>query len=105
PIFPGITDYQKIMETSKEYIDEFWFENLNLRGSYKQTVLSYIDEKYPHLHDVYQRIYVKKDMTYWKELSLDIAQYCENNNIQYTNYFYHEELVKKTKHLKQKHFE
>lgn len=105
PIFPGLTDFQKIIETSKEYIDEFWFENLNLRGSYKQTILTYIDEKHPHLHDVYQRIYVKKDTTYWKELSLDIAQYCESNNIHYTNYFYHEELVKKTKHLKQKHFE
>ena len=32
PIFPYITDYKKIVELSKEYIDEYWFENLNLRG-------------------------------------------------------------------------
>lgn len=42
PIFPGITDFKAIIDISKDFIDEYWFENLNLRGSYKNTILFYI---------------------------------------------------------------
>jgi DNA repair photolyase len=33
PIFPYITDFKTIIEKSNGYIDEYWFENLNLRGT------------------------------------------------------------------------
>ena len=29
PIFPFITEWKEIIESSKDYIDEYWFENLN----------------------------------------------------------------------------
>lgn len=32
PIFPTITEYKEIIEKSKLFVDEYWFENLNLRG-------------------------------------------------------------------------
>lgn len=32
PIFPYITEWKEIIEISRDYVDEFWFENLNLRG-------------------------------------------------------------------------
>ena len=32
PIFPEITDYKEIIEKSRLFVDEYWFENLNLRG-------------------------------------------------------------------------
>ena len=38
PVFPGITDYREIIEKTNKYVDEYWFENLNLRGSYKQDI-------------------------------------------------------------------
>lgn len=41
PIFPKITDFKAIVDNSKDFVDEYWFENLNLRGSYKQTILNY----------------------------------------------------------------
>lgn len=94
PIFPYITDFKKIIDISKDYIDEYWFENLNLRGSYKQTILDYISDKYPDLVDKYNDIYNNKNKEYWKELSKEIEEYCKTNNIKYINYFYHEELVK-----------
>lgn len=94
PIFPGITDFKAIIEASQPFIDEYWFENLNLRGSYKQTILSYIDEKHPHLKDLYKKIYVAGDKSYWVDLSLEIEDYCKAKGVNYTNYFYHEELVK-----------
>lgn len=94
PMFPYITDFKAIIETSKDYIDEYWFENLNLRGSYKQTILDYIESKYPELLHKYNEIYNKKNKDYWKDLSEEIDEYCKTNNIKYKNYFYHEELVK-----------
>jgi len=94
PIFPEITDFKAIIEKSKEFIDEFWFENLNLRGSYKQSILLYIKEKYPQLSDLYESIFIKGDKDYWINLSVEIDKFCKEQNVKYINYFYHEELVK-----------
>lgn len=97
PIFPCITDFKAIIEQSNSYIDEYWFENLNLRGSYKQTILSYIAEKYPYLVDLYRAIYIEGNKEYWGDLLIEIEDYCKNSNIKYINYFYHEKLVKEKK--------
>lgn len=35
PIFPYITDFKAIIEKTRAYADEYWFENLNLRAGYK----------------------------------------------------------------------
>jgi len=94
PIFPEITDFKAIIEKSRDFIDEYWFENLNLRGNYKQPILSYIKEKYSHLSNLYEKIFVKGDKEYWIELAIQIENYCKEHNIKYINYFYHEELVK-----------
>ncbi len=95
PIFPYITDFKSIIENSREFIDEYWFENLNLRGSYKSTIMSYIRENYPELIDKYHDIYTRNNENYWKNLSDEIDEYCKSNNIKYINYFYHDKLVEK----------
>lgn len=94
PIFPGITDFKAIIDVSSSYIDEFWFENLNLRGGYKKTILTYIDEKYPQFNELYDTIYKKNDRQYWISLAKEIDDYCNEKQVVFTNYFYHEELVK-----------
>ena len=94
PIFPYITNFKEIIESSKDYIDEYWLENLNLRGDYKTKILFYIQEKYPKFIDKYNDIYIKGNKQYWYNLEEEIKKYCESNNINYKNYFYHEELVK-----------
>lgn len=94
PIFPYITNFKEIIEVSKEYIDEYWFENLNLRGDYKTRILFYIQNKYPEFINEYNNIYIKGNKQYWKDLSKQIKEYCEDNKVKYINYFYHEELVK-----------
>ncbi|MCL2865863.1 MAG: radical SAM protein [Lachnospiraceae bacterium] len=94
PIFPYITDFREILEYSQKFIDVYWFENLNLRGGYKKVILDYIKMKYPQFYEGYIQIYLKKDKSYWVELSQEIEIYCAKENIQYVNYFYHEELVK-----------
>lgn len=97
PIFPYITEWKKIIEESKDYIDEYWFENLNLRGSYKTYILNYIKEKYSNYYDKYIDIYLKNNQNYWHNLANEINSYCNKNNINYINYFYHDELVKTKK--------
>ena len=97
PIFPYITEWKEIIDQTKDYVDEYWFENLNLRGSYKKEILDYIRINYSKLYSDYIDIYLKKNDKYWKELAEEINNYCNLNNINYTNYFYHKELVEKKK--------
>lgn len=97
PIFPYVTDYKKIIEETSSFVDEYWFENLNLRGSYKDVILDYIEDNYPEYIFDYKKIFVCNDKTFWINLIHEIEDYCEANNIKYKNYFYHEALVKKEK--------
>lgn len=97
PIFPYITEWKEIIEMSKDYIDEYWFENLNLRGQYKTYIMDYIKKKYPRYYDDYVIIYTKNNKEYWHNLANEINDYCEKQHINFINYFYHEELVKNKK--------
>ena len=95
PIFPYITDFKEIILKTKTYVDEYWFENLNLRGAYKLYILNYIKEKYLKFYDQYTNIYISNDKTYWQELSIQIENYCKKENINYINYLYHKKIIKK----------
>ena len=97
PIFPYITEWKDIINISKDYVDEYWFENLNLRVSYKKDILDYIKNNYNEYYNEYCKIYLKSDNKYWKELSNEINEYCDKSGIKYINYFYHKELVEKKK--------
>lgn len=99
PIFPYITDFKEIVNISKDFVCEYWFEDLNLRGSYKGDILKYIYFKYPALIKQYQIIYNKKDRSYFHNLALEISDYCDSNNLKYEIYFYHNELVKRKKQV------
>ena len=97
PIFPYITEWKEIIDKSKDFIDEYWFENLNLRGTYKIDILDYIKNNYKDLYSNYLDIYENKNNSYWEKLSNEINDYCNNNKIKFINYFYHDELVAKKK--------
>ena len=97
PIFPAITEYKEIIEKSKLFVDEYWFENLNLRGEYKAWILRYVNEKYPQYADLYKQIYVDGNKGYWNELAEAIEAYCAEYSILHTNFFCHEKLVAQKK--------
>ena len=97
PIFPAITEYKEIIEKSKLFVDEYWFENLNLRGEYKTWILRYINKKYPQHADLYKQIYVDGDKSYWNELAEEIEVHCTECDIIHTNFFYHEKFVAQKK--------
>lgn len=93
PIFPEITNYKEIIEKSRRFVDEYWFENLNLRGEYKAKILKYINEKYLQHMDLYKQIYVAGNKDYWDKLAAEIEEYCAKHGIIHTNFFYHEKLT------------
>lgn len=95
PIFPEITDIQKLIERTRLYTDYYCFENLNLRGKYKKSILEYIKEKYPRQLPLYEEIYVNKSMKYWEDMLGQISEIAERENINSKIYFYHEKIKKK----------
>ena len=95
PIFPYITNCMEIIEKTKDYVDYYGFENLNLRAEYKQRVLELIKSKYPDFLWDYLNMYKKNNQKYWYNLENDIIEYCKNNNIKHKMYFYHDNIKKK----------
>jgi DNA repair photolyase len=94
PIFPLITDFKVIVEKTADFISEYWFENLNLRGGYRGVILGYICNVYPDYYGMYKDIYVNGNKAYWTSYASDIEEYCGAHNIAYRNYFHHESLVR-----------
>ena len=67
-----------MIEKSRQFVDEYWLENLNLRGEYKAWILRYINEKYPQYSDLYKQIYVKGNKDYWDESARFSSRFCYN---------------------------
>ncbi|GHU01079.1 radical SAM mobile pair protein B [Alphaproteobacteria bacterium] len=95
PIFPALTDYRALIEATRDYAGDFWFENLNLYGSARGPVLEYIGANYPHLAPLYDRIYVGKDPGFWPKLEQEIEAWCKKNRIAHKMYFYHSQIKKR----------
>lgn len=109
PVFPGITDFEAIFERVKGQCDLFWLENLNLRGSFKKTIMDYIAEKHFDLVLLYDEIYNKHNRSYFKALEEKAKEMARkydclfvDNEMPYgrvlqghpviVDYFYHEEV-------------
>lgn len=112
PIFPQITDVESIINEVQGYCHFIWLENLNLRGSYKSSIMEYIRTKYPHLLPLYQEIYTQGKMNYWQWLDSKLKAFVQSRGLEYVynddtltpsskpivvNYFYHEKIKKNAK--------
>lgn len=93
PIFIHITDWKAIIEASRDFVNEYWFENLNLRGGFKSTILQYVRDNYPAYYPSYERIYLKGVKGEIVEMENVIRGYCKVNNIVYSDYFRHEDVI------------
>ena len=87
PIIPEITDYKRIIEVTKDYTDEYWFDMLNLRSSFKTNMFNFIEKEYPIMKSLYEDIYNKKNSKYFEEISEDIERYCSEKGVVYKNFF------------------
>ena len=104
PIFPYITNIEDIVKATKYYVDEYWFENLKLRGEYKKDILNYIKNNYKELYSKYVDIYFNLNMTYWKDLRIDIKNICNKYNLKYKIFFAEEKEDDNKVLLKQESF-
>ena len=95
PIFPGITSVEDIVRATSDHCRMYWLENLNLRGSFRQRILGYIDSRYPHLSPLYKSIYRDKNKWYWKKLKQELEVFTREQGVATENYFFHEEIRKK----------
>ena len=111
PIFPGITDPKEIILRAKDICNLVWLENLNLRGSFKADIMTYISETRPDLVPLYDRIYNRRDLGYWENLDAEMKRFTEEQGLDYVtnddsmsrpfdsppvvvNYFFHEKIRK-----------
>jgi DNA repair photolyase len=92
PIFPELTDWRKIIGATKNFTDEYWFENLNLYPSIRENIYSFLRKNHPKTVNEYKRIYAK-DSNYWAEEEKRIEEFCQKNKISHRIYFYHKKVA------------
>ncbi|PIU02593.1 MAG: radical SAM protein [Candidatus Diapherotrites archaeon CG09_land_8_20_14_0_10_32_12] len=88
PIFPGITDWKEIIDKTKNFVGEYWFENLNLYPSIKDEIYRFLRKNKPELIPKYKQIY-SKDSNYWNVEENKIKEFCQKNRINCRIYFHH----------------
>jgi len=87
PIFPEISDIKNLIKLSKEYVEEIYFENLNIRQNNKERILEFIDSNRPELRNLYESLL--KNNFYWNRLEIDLKQQCKQEGIKCKFYFHH----------------
>ena len=89
PILPYLTRWENLVAFAAEFIDEVWFENLNLYASIRNHIfygLSRIDKA---LIKKYQQIYAAPN-NYWNDMGMEIKRHCQQRGISYRLCFHHE---------------
>jgi DNA repair photolyase len=88
PIFPQITDWEKIINKTQSFVDVYWFENLNLYPSIKSEIFRFLRKNTPELVEKYKEIY-SKNSNYWNIEENKIIEFCKKNKVIYKIYFHH----------------
>ena len=88
PIFPQITDWGKIINKTQFFVDEYWFENLNLYPTIKGEIYSFLRKNRPELIEIYKKIY-SENSNYWNIEESKIKIFCKKNKISCKIYFHH----------------
>jgi len=88
PIFPGITDWEELINKTRSFTNEYWFENLNLYPFIKDNVYNFLGINKPKLVERYKKIYLKNS-NYWNNEERKIRKFCEDKNFNCKIYFHH----------------
>jgi len=99
PMFPHLTDWQQIVTKTKNYVDEYWFENLNLYPSIRTNTFQWLKNHHPELVQKYREIYFtpldknhlmgQAKNNYWNDVEKEIENYGKKNNLNFKIYFHH----------------
>jgi len=89
PVFPELSDWKAIIRRTKNFVDEFWFENLNVRGTNWSDIKKWLKDSQPELLKRYEEIYFRKN-DYWNKVEKEIESFCKDNKLNFTIYFHHQ---------------
>lgn len=89
PMFPELTDWKEIIRKTKDFADEFWFENLNVRGMNWGNIKEWLKNKHPDLLKQYEGVYFTKN-DYWERIEKEINSFCEKEKLDFKIYFHHQ---------------
>ena len=88
PIFPEISDWQGIINRTKDFVKEYWFENLNPYFTVREGVINFLKSNKPELVKKYNEIWSEKS-NYWDEEERKIRNFCRDNKLIGKIYFHH----------------
>jgi DNA repair photolyase len=97
PMFPELSHssssepapWKKIIEKTKNWVDKYWFENLNLYSTLRNNIFQWLKNHHSELVKKYQKIYFTKN-NYWNFIEKEIENYCHKNNLNFKIYFHHQ---------------
>jgi len=89
PIFPEITDWQEVIKRTKDYSQEYWFENLNPYFIVRGNITRFLKNNRPDLIKKYNEIWSGKS-NYWDEVEKNIKIFCQVNKLICKIYFHHD---------------
>ena len=90
PIFPKLSLTKRLIHEGSKVTDKILFENLNLRGKNRSRILNFIKNKYPQHYELYQSIYIDKNLSYWDEMEVLIGKECAAAGVKSKIYFHHD---------------
>jgi len=101
PILPGLTQWQDIVNRAGNYVDEIWFENLNITNVNWQSIRVWLQSNQPELLGLYEKIYTS-DKDYWARIEQEIARYSKRAKPRIKLYFHHKRVSQKRSALNQR---
>lgn len=88
PILPYITDWKKIIAATRDFVDCYMFENLNMHGTISMDIYNWLKKYHSDYLDRYMHIR-KEKVEFWDKMSSEIEQFCITYSIKYKMYFDH----------------
>ncbi len=87
PIFPGITDYERLIQITNKYVNEILFENINIRNNNRKRIIDFVRMHKPELVPFYEDL--RNNKSYWDGIKNDIQRIAKNYSIPFKIYFHH----------------
>ncbi|MDD3190675.1 MAG: radical SAM protein [Candidatus Pacebacteria bacterium] len=88
PILPCLTDWKKIILSTRHATDYYMFENLNASRSLWLPIKIWLKDHRPNLLKEYEKIYFTPN-DYWKNTEKEIADFCKTERVKYEIFFHH----------------
>jgi len=90
PVLPFLSDYERIIIETMQYVYSYEFENLNLNSINKELFLEKIKLNFSQYYDYYLDFFYKVDVykTYLTDLEKNLKKIFENNKKRYYTFFH-----------------